>query len=141
MAKNPFSISTSIPGLPGLPDLQIELVDIWTNPIHLYVADWQRIQTIKHPNIAGFENAVYQTILDPDFVMPSTVRDMVAIFESTGTGPYGRDLRVVIDYASPKFTKGKTRGKVTTAYDRDKERYPDPQVGAPMYAKGRGKVR
>lgn len=124
--------------MPGKADVRREVKDVFSNPVFCFTSTWQLIETVKHPDIAGYESMVYETIENPDIVMESTLHDAAAIFETTGTGPYGRDLPVVVNYDDPKYTLGNTRGTLTTAYDRDIRRYPKPNIGKVLYSKKKG---
>lgn len=141
--ERPINYPLVIPAstMPGSPDIDRELLDVFSNPVFSFTSVWQLISTRKHPELAGYESIVYGTVESPDLVMESTARDGVAIFETSGTGPYGRNLRVVVDYDAYSFPEGGTRGKITTAYDRDVRRFPEPQVGKVIYSKKKGRVK
>ena len=138
-----YPITSPATPMPGKPDIAREMVDVFSNPVFAFASTLQLITTDKHPEMAGYENGIYATVQDPDWIMVSTApeREKAAIFETKGTGPYGRNLRVVVDYDAPTYTLGGTRGKITTAYPRDVRRYPDPQVGEVIYSKKKGMVK
>ena len=147
MAENPktnYPVSSRVitaSSMPGQPDLARQMKDVFSNYVYCFSGVWQKIESVKHPDMAGYENLAYGAVEDPDSVMESTARPRVAVFESKGKGPYGRDLRVVVDYDIDDFLLGGTRGRLTTAYDRDVRRFPDPRVGKVIYTKNGGRVR
>lgn len=112
--RYPLIIPAAAAPSPGKPDIARELTDIFSNSVFSFSSVWTLIETVKHPEIKGYENMVYDAIENPDLVMEGTTDEFRAIFERIGTGPYGRNLRVVVNYDAVGYVQGNTRGQLVT---------------------------
>jgi len=92
--------------------------DMHGNPVHMSEKTWGHIEK-RHPEMAGFQEAVKDAVNDPDGSRDSTLSASCQFYEAFGTGPTSTGVRVLVGYDDISYEAGTTRGWVVTAYPPD----------------------
>lgn len=119
------------------PPLIFSTTDCYGNLVTLSEDTWNTHVTIEHPEMAGLETVVQQTVEEPFEIRVSAFSDTGVAFVSTpGAGSHAEGIRVLVNYADVVYEKGSTSGKIQTAYPIDVIKYGRPQLGRVIYRKG-----
>lgn len=119
--------------------LVFSTTDVFGNLVVLAQATWNEhiIDIDGHPEMAGWEQAVYDVIGDPHEVRLSTEYDTgVAFISDANVGPRPEGIRAIVGFAEKFYEKGATTGMVITAYPIDIVNYRNPRIGKTIYKKG-----
>jgi hypothetical protein len=119
------------------PAIVFDEPDFLGNQVKLYRQTWDVhiLDPGGHPQMAGYENMVLQTLQDPYEIRPSVTHNTrLAFISEPNTGPHPHGIRVIVNYNDLTFEFGRSNGIVMTAYPIDPV-YNAPNLGAPTYKK------
>jgi hypothetical protein len=115
-----------------------EQSDVYGNRVVLYRQTWEGhiLPAHGHPQMAGYENLVQQTIQDPYEILPSTTfNNRFAFVSAMGIGPHALGIRAMVQYMDhTAFMSGGTSGLIVTAYPIDLA-HNAPNLGSPIFKK------
>jgi hypothetical protein len=117
--------------------LVFSTTDFYGNLVTLSGDTWNTHIVVDHPDMAGCENLVQETVQDPHEIRVSTLSDTGVVFvSSSGVGPRPEGIRVLVDYADAFYEKGASSGRIVTAYPIDIVKYSRPNIGRLIHKKG-----
>jgi hypothetical protein len=99
-------------------------VSIHGNTNRLYGEDW--LHLLEHPEMAGHENLIKETVEKPTVVRERRHPDSCAFDRPWSTNPEG--IRVLVQHDKETFLGGGVDGHVTAAFPINTKRYRNPRI-------------